>query len=356
MGTNIEFEAFRGLSVLVTGHTGFKGAWLSQVLKLAGATVNGLALEAERPSLHASLVSKPDKQGSVDIRNLDHVSALLDSTKPKLIFHLAAQSLVRRSYGDPLGTFSTNIIGGANLLEAVRYQPSVAGVVFVTSDKAYENREWEWGYRETDLLGGSDPYSASKAAVEIVLSSFRRSFFETNGPSVIAARAGNVIGGGDWSENRIVPDIVRASMGSSKRLPLRYPSATRPWQHVLEPLSGYLLLGSQLLSSKPGLKEAYNFGPSPGESHTVRDVARAISAELGAELIIDEAGENTLHEAGLLRLSIDRAQTELGWHPRWEFEDTMRETGSWYRRVRDGENPVEVTNSQILKYFEELQK
>ena len=354
MGYEIDFKAFRGVDIVVTGHTGFKGAWLSQVLKLAGAKVSGLSLAPTGNSLHAALGGSDSPDEIVDIRHLEEVKARLETKRPRLIFHLAAQSLVRRSYTEPLETISTNVIGGANLLETVRSLPSVRGVVFITSDKAYENVEWEWGYRETDLLGGSDPYSASKGAVEIVASSFRRSFFEVSQTSIIVARAGNVIGGGDWSENRIVPDIVKACM-ENKRLLLRYPNSTRPWQHVLEPLSGYLLLGSHILNSRSDLKEAYNFGPSPGEPYTVRDVTLAISRELGTSLIVDESVEDGFHEASLLRLSIDRAQTELGWHPRWDFHETMYETGSWYRRVRDGENPVGVTNSQILKYFEELQ-
>lgn len=353
MGTRIPFKVFDGVPVLVTGHTGFKGAWLSQVLRLAGAQVSGLSLEPEVSSLHNALFGENSRDSTIDIRNFDQLSKALDSIRPKLIFHLAAQSLVRRSYRDPLGTFSTNVMGGANLLEAVRHQPSVEGVIFVTSDKAYENVEWEWGYRETDLLGGADPYSASKGAVELLLSSFRRSFFAEAGPTVIAARAGNVIGGGDWSENRIVPDIVRASINGTPLI-LRYPLSTRPWQHVLEPLSGYLLLASQVLESKNPPKNAYNFGPSPGDPRTVRDVAVAISKEFGLELQIEEVPDDSLHEAGLLRLSIDRAQTELGWHPRWSFGQTMQETGSWYRRVHEGESALEVTNSQILKYFSEM--
>lgn len=352
LGYKIDFDAFRGVDVLVTGHTGFKGAWLAQVLKLAGAKVSGLSLAAPENSLHAHLSTEPSTDGIVDIRNLSEVRHYLRDTNPSLVFHLAAQSLVRRSYDDPVATFSTNVMGAANLLEAVRSQPSVRGVVFITSDKAYENVEWEWGYRETDSIGGSDPYSASKGAAEIILSSFRRSFFSA-GPITVAARAGNVIGGGDWSENRIVPDIVRACM-ESKKLVLRHPNSTRPWQHVLEPLSGYLLLGAMMISSKNTLREAYNFGPSPGEPFTVRDVSLAISRELGTKLTLEESAEKSFHEASLLRLSIDRAQTELGWYPRWDFHQTMHETGSWYRRVWDGEDPAEVTNGQILKYFGEL--
>ena len=355
MNNEIEFHLFRGVPVLITGHTGFKGAWLSQILKLAGARVSGLSLSPEKSSLHSLLTREEIQDDPVDIRDLELVMSSVAANKPRLVFHLAAQSLVGRSYQDPVETFSTNVIGGVNILEAIRQEPSVEGVVFITSDKAYENVEWEWGYRETDLLGGADPYSASKGAAEIVVSSFRRSFFESRGLTLVSARAGNVIGGGDWSENRIVPDVVRASIGN-KSLQLRHPTATRPWQHVLEPLSGYLLIGSKILSSKSVLRDAYNFGPSPGEPRTVRDVVKAIGSELGCDLQIEEGDDISFHEANLLRLSIDRAQTELGWHPTWDFHETMAETGTWYRRVLDGESAAEVTNSQIRKFFGEFDR
>lgn len=349
----INFSVFADVPVLVTGHTGFKGSWLYRVLEKAGARLTGLSLPAADPSLFSALGHTGRLSDIVDLRNASEVSQKLRVDQPRIIFHLAAQALVGKSYEDPLGTITTNVLGGTNLLEAARHTPSVEAIVFVTSDKSYENLEWEWGYRETDRLGGADPYSASKGAIEIVASSYRRSLFAEKGPRLVVARAGNVLGGGDWSEGRVVPDVVRA-VEAGQRVEIRNPSATRPWQHVLEPLSGYLLLAEKLLNGGSVLKDAYNFGPYPGESRNVSEVVTSLLETLGTDAELHQVESKAFHEAHLLRLNIDRAQTELGWSPRWGFTETVRQTGLWYRRVGEGEDAKAVTDQQINEYFPEL--
>ena len=345
--------AYRGRKVMVTGHTGFKGSWLAFLLREAGAEVLGYALPPAYPDSHF------DKLGLVrsirhvegDVRDAAKLADTMAQFQPEFVFHLAAQALVRASYADPKDTFDINVGGSVNLLEAVRSCASVRTLVYITSDKAYENVEWLWGYRENDRLGGRDPYSASKAAAEIVFSSYARSFFAQR-PELGAAttRAGNVIGGGDWAADRIVPDCVRA-LKAGRPIVLRNPAATRPWQHVLEPLSGYLLLGARLSAAPTEFGGAWNFGPAAKDVRTVRDVAERLVAQFGRGRIEVAAAAGAQHEARLLQLNCDKACQLLGWQPKWNFEKTVDATARWYRDVLAGADAASVTRSQLREYF-----
>ncbi|MBA3656403.1 MAG: CDP-glucose 4,6-dehydratase [Gemmatimonadaceae bacterium] len=351
-------DSFRGKRVAVTGHTGFKGSWLTFILTELGADVMGYALPPASGG-----VSHFDKLGLArrirhvvgDVRDPAALSAAISSFKPEYVFHLAAQALVRESYDDPSTTFSTNVMGSVNLLEAVRKCDSVRSLVFVTSDKCYENVEWIWGYRENDQLGGRDPYSASKGAAELVFAAYWNSYFSTREMfGAATARAGNVIGGGDWAKDRIVPDCVRAAQTKTP-IRLRNPGSTRPWQHVLEPISGYLLLGAALRDDPAAFGGPWNFGPSTAEVRTVRDVAEAISAHLGGGGVEIESATRAHHEARLLQLNCDKAHQLLGWYPRWTADKTIDATAEWYRTVLQGAVAETVTRSQVLDYFPELQ-
>lgn len=335
--------AYSGRRVLVTGHTGFKGAWLTLWLERLGAKVVGLALAPEPSSLFvAAGVESSCVHHEADIRVLPQVREIVAAAQPEVVFHLAAQSLVRRSYADPLGTFETNINGTAHVLEAVRLANRPCAVVVVSSDKCYENREWVHGYREEDALGGHDPYSASKGAAEIVTASWRRSFFPPSRlaehrVAVASARAGNVIGGGDWAVDRIVPDCIR-SLSRREPVAVRNPLAVRPWQHVLEPLGGYLLLGARLSASRnpADFCEAWNFGPDLQSARPVSALASAIVAAWGHGEWVDRSDPKAVHEATSLRLSVDKAHAKLGWRPRWRFEETIERTVAWYRAQIEG--------------------
>jgi CDP-glucose 4,6-dehydratase len=282
------------------------------------------------------------------------LSSAVQAFRPEFVFHLAAQALVKESYQEPVGTFATNVMGSVHLLQAVRQCDAVRSLVYITSDKCYENVEWVWGYRENDRLGGHDPYSASKAAAELVFTAYAKSFFSSR-PELGAAtaRAGNVIGGGDWARDRVVPDCVRA-VEMRRAIQLRNPNATRPWQHVLEPLSGYLLLAARLRAEPARYAGSWNFGPSSAKSRTVREVANTISAHLGgvpAEVVGSPAQQ---HEAGLLQLSCDKANHSLGWYPRWAVDKTLEATAEWYKAVLRGTDAASVTRSQLRDYFPEL--
>lgn len=318
--------------VLVTGHTGFKGSWLSLWLQELGATVSGLALAPESRPNHYDLLKMDIQEDIIDIRNSTAVAKCLDKTKPEIVFHLAAQPLVRRSYHDPLETWSTNVMGTANLLEACRNTPSVQAVVIITTDKVYKNNEWPWGYRENDCLGGHDPYSASKAAAELVVNSFRKSFFrEPSSPLLATARAGNVIGGGDWSVDRLIPDLVRA-VQSGSALEIRSPLATRPWQHVLECLSGYLLLGQKLLEGRSEFTGSWNFGPEHESNRTVADVLTCIK-NYWPQIEWHQIPDIQPHEANLLYLDSSKAKRQLLWQPVWTLEEGVSATIEWYSTV-----------------------
>ena len=351
----IDLNVFDGKRVLVTGHTGFKGSWLVAILERAGATVKGLSL-APLEGSHFEQLGFPGIHGGdayCDIRDFSKVSSLIQAFDPEIIFHLAAQPLVRESFVTTRDTFEVNFMGGVNVLESVRTSNSLRAFVFITSDKAYENVEWEWGYRENDRLGGVDPYSASKGAAEIAVSSYARSILHEEPFELATARAGNVIGGGDWAKDRIVPDIVRA-IRANQPVVIRNPRSTRPWQHVLEPLSGYLLLAQRMLEGKIEIQDSYNFGPDLSEARTVSDVAEGLINLHGTgsiELVGDTQG---LHEASLLQLNCDRAKHGLGWYPRWTFEETLAKTGEWYKKQSEGVTAASLTNGQISDYFKEL--
>jgi CDP-glucose 4,6-dehydratase len=351
-----EFGVFRNKKVLITGDTGFKGSWLSYWLYLMGASVYGFALPPLHAYDHYSLLGLGDciTHADGDIRDYEQVRNIIRSVNPEFVFHLAAQPLVRKSYAEPKITFDTNIGGSVNVLEAVRGSPSVKSLVMITSDKCYYNKEWVWGYREIDELGGKDPYSASKAAAELVILAYQNSFFFTRpGFGAASVRAGNVIGGGDWSDDRIVPDCIKA-LKDKRPVVLRNPASTRPWQHVLEPLSGYLLLAAKLHSNPEKFRGSYNFGPD-GSMHTVRELVEEVMATWGEGSVeTGIEGENTLPEAGVLHLNCDKAHTCLGWYPRWDFKTTVEKTVTWYKSVKNGADAQVITKEQINEYMGDI--
>lgn len=346
-------KSFSNKKVLITGHTGFKGSWLSFILSEAGADVMGFALPPASTDNHFDLLKLKSKIKHVegDIRNATLLASIITEFQPEFVFHLAAQALVRPSYDDPVTTFSTNVVGSVNLLEAVRQCESVRSLVYITSDKCYENVEWIWGYRENDQLGGRDPYSASKAAAELAFSTYARSFFDQR-PLLGAAttRAGNVIGGGDWAVDRIIPDCIRA-IRAGEPIRLRNPSATRPWQHVLEPLAGYLLLAGHLYEEPKKWGGAWNFGPTTNEVRTVKDVADVIVGHIGKGRVEIVESQTQVHEARLLQLNCDKAHQLLGWYPRWHVEKTLEATALWYKTIMNDGNAEAITRSQINEFF-----
>jgi CDP-glucose 4,6-dehydratase len=353
MNTQDIARIFGGRRVFITGHTGFKGSWLAFLLHEAGAKVAGYALPPSTQLNHFDLLGLDKKIKHVvgDVRDAALLSSTLKQFQPEFVFHLAAQALVRPSYDDPAATFSTNIMGSVNLLDAVRQCSSVRSLVYITSDKCYENVEWIWGYRESDQLGGRDPYSASKAAAELVFSSYARSFFEQCPLlGAASARAGNVIGGGDWAVDRIIPDCMRA-IGAGEPVRLRNPGATRPWQHVLEPLAGYLLLATRLYEDPKRWGGAWNFGPSTQEVRTVKNVAEVIVGHIGRGTVEIVQSPTQVHEARLLQLNCDKSQQLLGWHPRWRVEKTLEATALWYRTVLDGGSAETMSRAQIQEFF-----
>ena len=329
--------------VFVTGHTGFKGSWLLLWLLQLGAQVHGYALPPEAaPNLFRALWSGLEGQFVHHEAGLADQSTLrqaIEIAQPEVVLHLAAQPLVRESYRDPLGTWRTNVLGSLELLEALSPLQLNCAVVMVTTDKVYANREWEHGYRETDRLGGHDPYSASKAGAELAIQSWRASFcgsapHQTPHLRIATARAGNVIGGGDWAPNRIVPDAMRA-LAAQKPAVLRNPNATRPWQHVLEPLGGYLLLAQQLLTAPKPPGDAFNFGPPLSSNRPVLELVEAMLSHWPGRWEAAPQAQAP-HEAGLLHLQIDKAHHHLGWAPRWDFDTTVARTVAWYRQVHSG--------------------
>ncbi|MCC6927279.1 CDP-glucose 4,6-dehydratase [Novosphingobium sp.] len=335
-------EVYRGKRVFVTGHTGFKGSWLGLWLEQLGAQVHGYSLA---PPTTPSLFDQAGVASALnhtigDVRDGAALREALRAADPQFIFHLAAQPLVIDSYADPAGTFATNVTGSIELMEAIRACGTRAVVVMVTTDKVYLNREWEHAYREDDPLGGHDPYSASKAAMEVAVASWRDSFFTPakvaeHGVRIATARAGNVIGGGDWSANRLVPDLVRALAGNGPPS-LRNPGSLRPWQHVLEPLAGYLWLGARLAAAGgERFAQGWNFGPAPTDVRCVGDLADELLGQFGRPGWTDATRADAPHEAGLLRLAIDKAVGQLGWQPVWSFAETVARTAGWYRAVSD---------------------
>ncbi|MEI7474778.1 MAG: CDP-glucose 4,6-dehydratase [bacterium] len=355
-------DFYRNKKVLVTGHTGFKGSWLSLWLEMMGAEVIGYSLEPNTtPSMFNKLqLNKKLTHIIGDVRNAEHLKKVIKQYNPEIVFHLAAQPLVRLSYKDPLTTYETNIMGTLNVLEAVRANDCVRAVVNVTSDKCYENKEYIYGYREIDPMGGYDPYSSSKGIAELLTSSYRNSFFnpkdfeQTHNMALASGRAGNVIGGGDWAEDRLIPDCIR-SLSNNETIQIRSPKATRPWQHVLEPLSGYLLLAEKLIENPIKYSSGWNFGPYDDSVLTVEKVVeKTIKHWGGGNLNITGAQE--LHEANLLKLDISKAMTYLDWKPVYKADEAIKETVDWYKEFYSGNNDLEnYTYNQIKNYVSTAQ-
>ncbi len=349
---------WKGKKVMLTGHTGFKGSWLSLWLQSLGAKVTGYALEPPTsPSLFeiAHVGDKMSKSHIADIRDLDTVKEKFQEHKPEVVFHMAAQSLVRYSYDNPVETYNTNVMGTVNILEAVRSTSSVKVVVNITSDKCYENKEWLWGYRENEPMGGFDPYSNSKGCAELVTSAYRDSFFgatNKNNVALASARAGNVIGGGDWAEDRLIPDIIRAAI-DNKPVIIRNPNAIRPWQHVLEPLAGYLLLAEKLWNDGTSFSEAWNFGPREEDAKSVGWIVQNL-AEIWDNKVnweIDDDSEHP-HEATYLKLDCSKASNKLDWRPRWDLDVALLKIVEWYQAYINNKNMREVTLKQINEYLQ----
>lgn len=344
-------QFWRGRRVLVTGHTGFKGSWLCLWLTSLGAEVHGYALP---PPTDPALFDVAQVGGSLasstiaDVRDLDALVAAVHRAQPEIVFHLAAQPLVRYSYEAPVETYAVNVMGTVHLLEAIRRAGCVRVVVNVTTDKCYENREWAWGYRENEPLGGRDPYSSSKACAELVSAAYRASFLAGEGVAMATARAGNVIGGGDWAADRLLPDFLRA-LDAGKTLNIRSPGAIRPWQHVLEPLSGYLVLAETLAASGAQAAEAWNFGPVDGDARPVGWIVDRLSSRV-PELRWQCDASPQPHEANYLKLDSSKARTRLGWAPRWRLDHALDMTIDWHRAWRQGSDMRTVSLAQIAEY------
>ncbi len=363
----IDKKFWQNKRVLITGHSGFKGSWLSIWLNSLGAKVHGISLKPESENClfsQAKIESIISSNNFCDIRDFNKLKSIVVDINPEIVFHFAAQPLVIKSYRYPLETWNTNVIGSLNLLESLKLKISNCSVVMITTDKVYENKEWDFGYREHDRLGGKDPYSASKAACEIAISSWRESFcgskFNQNCYlSIASARSGNIVGGGDWAEDRIIPDAIRA-LQSRKLIQIRNPGATRPWQHVLEPLSGYLLLAEKLYQSKLEkyssrniYESSFNFGPPLKSNQTVMSLIKRIMKYWPGEWEINS--ENYYHESARLHLNIDKAYHNLNWSSKWSFEYTIKRTIEWYKRVFDGLTDAKTaTMDDIIEYEKNL--
>ena len=356
---NLEIDSLLNLykdkKVLLTGHTGFKGSWLSIWLEKLGADVVGVALDpkTKRDNFNLTELSSLIKDVRLDIRNRTSLTKLFIKEQPQVVFHLAAQPLVLESYENPIETFEINTLGTANVLEAVRATDSVEAVILITTDKVYHNKEWVWPYKEDDKLGGYDPYSASKGASEIVISSYRNSFFNSNDhkslkKAIASVRAGNVIGGGDWSENRLVPDCIKC-IENNRDIEIRSPLSIRPWQHVLEPLLGYLILGAKMLKEPVKYAEAWNFGPEAENVVTVETLVSVLIEKFGSGRWVDKSDPTAFHEAKLLALDINKAKYHLGWKPVLDFNQTIDFTINWYKKYKKT-NVLSLCRQQIDDY------
>ncbi|MBF0530509.1 MAG: CDP-glucose 4,6-dehydratase [Deltaproteobacteria bacterium] len=348
----VNFQFWRRRPVFLTGHTGFKGGWLSLWLQRLGAEVTGFALSPPtNPNLYTEArVGEGMRTVEGDVRDPDRLSQCLGESQAEIAFHLAAQPLVGLSYLNPVLTYATNVMGTVHFLEAVRQTPSVKAAVVITSDKCYENREWSWGYREDDPMGGHDPYSSSKGCAELVTSAYRRSFFDGNRTNLASVRAGNIIGGGDWAENRLVPDMVRA-FSAGTPLEVRRPEAVRPWQHVLEPLHGYLLLAEQLWNDS-SLSRGWNFGPQDDDARPVLELVRLAAGFWGPDAAWLTKDSVQFHEAHYLKLDCSLARQKLGWKPRLNLETAMDWTMAWYRAHLNGSPDMKsFTERQIERYM-----
>ena len=349
LGLKVDF--WTGKRVLLTGHTGFKGGWTSLMLTMLGANVHGLSLPPTEDSVFYKSVGIEQKiSGSTysDITSYQSCLDVIEKFKPDIILHMAAQALVRESYSNPLETYMVNVIGVANLLEAARQVESVKVIVNVTTDKCYKNNEWLWPYRENEALGGHDPYSSSKACSEIISAAYRDSFFAKSGVQLATARAGNVIGGGDWSKDRLVPDVLRA-LDADEPISIRSPSAIRPWQHVLEPVSGYILLAQMLGENENKYSEAWNFGPEENDCWTVSRIVSHICKRTELGTWVSPKTEHP-HEAGVLKLDSSKAKNNLGWTPKWQVSEALEKTIQWHQKFIAGEDMYDFSVAQILEY------
>ncbi|HCC08183.1 MAG TPA: CDP-glucose 4,6-dehydratase [Clostridiales bacterium] len=356
MNTLLE-NSYKGKNVLVTGHTGFKGSWLSIWLHKLGANVIGYSLDpySERDNFVLSQIKDHITDIRGDIRNTDLVDNIFKKYKPEIVFHLAAQPIVRTSYEMPKYTFDTNVMGTVNVLDAVKSTDETKVGIIITSDKCYENKEWLWGYRENERLGGIDPYSCSKACAELIVDSYRNSFFNVDrynehGKVLTSVRAGNVIGGGDWAKDRIIPDTVN-SLDNGREILVRNPNAIRPWQHVLDPLSGYLLLGAKLMEHGVEYSGAWNFGPKSDNIVTVQEIVEKIIKYWGSGHITYPENVSKLHEAKLLNLDISKAKHVLGWMPKWSIDDAIEKTSEWYKNYKEYD-VYEMCVKQIMEHDE----
>lgn len=342
---------FAGKKIFISGHTGFKGAWLSCWLKMAGAKVCGFSFEPEKESLFniLELASELDESHFGDIRDAKLLEKTIKNFQPEIIIHMAAQALVRPSYFDPRTTYETNVIGTLNIFEAARKAGSVEAIVNITTDKCYENKEINYAYEEEDAMGGYDPYSSSKACAEILTSSYRRSFMQKEGIALASVRAGNVIGGGDFSVDRIIPDIFRA-IRDGKKVELRSPNAIRPWQHVMEPLAGYLTVAQKLCEKKQQFAKAYNFGPNSDAEKNVETLTKTFIEKIGVGSYEINANAD-LHEAGILKLNNSRAKKELNWQPKLSFDETMSWTADWYKNYLGKKTDMKKFTAQQIQNF-----
>lgn len=348
VSANVNGPFWSGRRVFLTGHTGFKGSWLAMWLAQLGAKVTGFSLKAEDPSLFDSArVGELVTHVEGDIRDLAAVEAAMQAADPEVVFHLAAQPLVRLSYESPVETYATNVQGTVHVLDACRRAASLKAIVCVTSDKCYENREWVWPYREADPMGGYDPYSSSKGAAELVISAYRRSYFG-KGPLLASARAGNVIGGGDWAVDRLIPDIIRA-LASGKAPFIRSPDSIRPWQHVLEALNGYLLIAEKLASGDASAACGWNFGPADADTRPVRWIADALCKSWGADGW-ETGNSEALHEAKILKLDCSKARNELGWLPKLNLAGALDLIVDWHRSVAEGGDARAQSLAQLDAY------
>lgn len=344
-------EFWRGKRVFLTGHTGFKGGWLALWLCDMGAEVHGYALTPPtEPNFFtvANLQGRLARNTIADIRDAAALTQAMQEAQPDIVLHLAAQPLVRYSYAAPVETYAVNVMGTVNLLEAVRQTPSVKAVVNVTTDKCYENREWVWPYRENEAMGGFDPYSSSKACSELVTAAYRRSFLEPAGIQLASARAGNVIGGGDWADDRLAPDFLRA-LDAGRTLTIRSPLATRPWQHVLEPLSGYLMLAESLFTKGQGFAEAWNFGPEEADAKPVQWIVEHLCSQIPEAAWQCEAAPQP-HEANMLKLDSSKAKAQLGWRPRWNLKTALGMTLAWHQAWKQGSDMAATSIQHIQAY------
>ncbi len=353
LNQNVNKDFWRGKRVFLTGHTGFKGSWLSLWLQDMGAVVKGysLAPQTENNLFEVARVSEGMISEIGDIRNLEQVTESMVEFQPEILIHMAAQPLVRISYTDPVGTYQTNVMGTLHVLEAAKKCATLKSIVAVTTDKCYENKEWVWGYRENEPMGGHDPYSSSKGCCELLISSYRNSYFnDAKSPNLASARAGNVIGGGDWSEDRLIPDILKA-FEKSESVVVRNPSATRPWQHVLEPLSGYLMLAERLYNQEGEFAEPWNFGPNDEDAQSVESILNQMVELWGGTASWNLDPGSHPHEANLLKLDCSKANVKLKWQPKWTLNQTLSKIVEWHKQWLAGSDIRNYTLKEIKKYY-----